>query len=92
MGFLEDLTLEEKEKILGKKPTKSLYYSFSEFPYKTTSKERVLSGITELDYLLKGFEMGGVTIWTGKSNARENNSNDNHNKDGTTTERKDIFL
>lgn len=48
---------------------KKLYYKFNEFDYKTTSKERVLSGIDELDWLTKGFELGCVTIWTGLTNA-----------------------
>jgi twinkle protein len=48
---------------------KKLYYKFNEFEYKTTSKERVLSGIEELDWLTKGFELGCVTIWTGLTNA-----------------------
>ena len=48
---------------------KKLYYKFNEFEYKTSSKERVLSGIEELDWLTKGFELGCITIWTGLTNA-----------------------
>ena len=45
------------------------FYKFNEFEYKDTSKERVLSGIRDLDYLTKGFELGCITIWTGLTNA-----------------------
>lgn len=45
------------------------YLSFSEFTYRDTPKKRVLSGFRELDYLIKGFEMGCVTLWTGRTNA-----------------------
>ena len=45
------------------------YFSFSEFTYRDTPKQRVLSGINQLDYLLKGFEMGCITLWTGRTNA-----------------------
>ena len=48
---------------------KKFYYKFSDFEYKDTSKERVLSGIRDLDYLTKGFELGCITIWTGLTNA-----------------------
>ena len=49
--------------------TPKTYYKFSSFEYKTSGKERVLSGIEHLDYLTSGFEMGCITIWTGQTNA-----------------------
>lgn len=63
------MTENDKAEILGKKPAPPLYYKFDDFGYKTTSKERVLSKIDELDRLTKGFEMGCITIWTGGTNA-----------------------
>ena len=48
---------------------KKLYYKFGDYEYKTTPKDRVLSGIRDLDYLTKGFELGCVTLWTGVTNA-----------------------
>lgn len=45
-----------------------LYYWFNDFGYKK-DRERVLSGIEELDYDCSGFEMGCITIWTGFTNA-----------------------
>lgn len=62
----------EKEKILGKEPTK-LFYKFNDFEYKTESKPRILSGIKKLDYMLKGFELGCITLWSGrhKSGAKQ---------------------
>lgn len=51
------------------KPPQKIYYKFNEYEYKTTSKERVLSGIRDLDYLTKGFELGCITIWTGLTNS-----------------------
>ena len=60
----------EKEKILGKEPTK-LFYKFNDFEYKTESKPRILSGIKKLDYMLKGFELGCITLWSGATNARQ---------------------
>ena len=66
---MQDLTQEEKLKLLGKKPEPPLYYKFGDYKYNTNSKERVLSGISDLDYLIKGFELGCVTIWTGSTNA-----------------------
>ena len=56
---------------------KPLYYKFSDYEYNTNSKERILSGIEHLDYMIKGFELGCITIWTGQTNAREKYSNDN---------------
>lgn len=50
------------------KPQKS-YYKFNEYKYKTESKERILSGVRELDYMTKGFELGCITIWTGLTNS-----------------------
>lgn len=38
------------------------------FEYQTKAKERVLSKFPTLDKMLKGFEMGCVTVWTGVSN------------------------
>ena len=68
-GLYDNLLNEkEKQEILGKKQTK-LFYQFGEFEYSTQSKERILSGIKQLDYLIKGFELGCVTIWTGFTNA-----------------------
>lgn len=46
-----------------------LVYRLDNYKYSDTSKNRVLSGIRQLDYDLKGFEMGGITIWTGFTNA-----------------------
>ncbi len=66
---MQDLTQEEKLKLLGKKPEPPLYYKFGDYKYNTNSKERVLSGINRLDELTKGFEMGCITIWTGLTNA-----------------------
>lgn len=77
---------------LDKKTIPPLYYKFNDYEYRTESKERVLSGIDELDYLTNGFELGCITIWTGQTNARKNNSNDNVNKANNITRRKSIFL
>ena len=63
------MTEEEKAKILGKKPTPELFYRLDDYSYSDISKNRVLSGIRELDYDIKGFEMGCITIWTGFTNA-----------------------
>lgn len=52
-----------------KKTVPPLYYKFNDYEYRTESKERVLSGIDELDYLTNGFELGCITIWTGQTNA-----------------------
>ena len=46
-----------------------LSFRFDDFPYEIKPKSRVLSGIETLDYDLKGFEMGCITIWTGFTNA-----------------------
>ena len=54
---------------IDEKPRK-FFYKFSEYEYKDTSKERVLSGIRNLDYFTNGFEMGCITIWTGLTNSR----------------------
>lgn len=69
---ISKLTEKERAELLNKNPedtTPSLYYKFSAYKYNTESKPRVLSGIEELDYLTKGFEMGCITIWTGLTNA-----------------------
>lgn len=67
---MQELTKEQQTELLeGKPPKPPLYYKFGDYEYKTTSKERVLSGINRLDELLKGFEMGCITIWTGLTNA-----------------------
>ena len=66
--FFDGLTDKEKEEILGRPPTK-LFYKFSDYEYKTTSKERILSGIKRLDYMLKGFELGCITLWSGATNS-----------------------
>lgn len=62
------MTDEEKMKILGKQPTE-MYYRLDDYKYTTIPKDRVLSGIEDLDYCTKGFEMGCITIWTGFTNA-----------------------
>lgn len=66
------LTEEEKTEILGKKPT-VLSYKLSDYDYKTTNKPRILSGLRRLDYMLKGFELGCITLWSGVTNSRKNN-------------------
>lgn len=66
---MQELTKEQQTELLGKAPVPPLYYKFEDYEYKTTSKERVLSGIDRLDELIKGFEMGCITIWTGLTNA-----------------------
>lgn len=48
---------------------KELFYRLDDYRYMDTSKNRVLSGIRELDFNTKGFEMGCITIWTGFTNA-----------------------
>jgi len=63
------MTNEEKAKILGKQPTPELFYRLDDYKYSNVSKIRVLSGIRNLDYCTKGFEMGCITIWTGFTNA-----------------------
>jgi len=59
----------EKEELLGKPLVPPLYYKLNDYEYNNKGKERVLSGINELDYLTGGFEMGCITIWTGQTNA-----------------------
>ena len=66
---MQELTKEQQTKLLGRPPMPPLYYKFGDYEYKTTSKERILSGINRLDELIKGFEMGCITIWTGLTNA-----------------------
>lgn len=69
---MQDLTEEQKAELLNKKKeelTPPLYYKFSDYKYNTNCKDRVLSGIRDLDYLTKGFELGCITIWTGQTNA-----------------------
>ena len=51
------------------KPEIKPYYRFDDFGYDTDGKRRVYSGIKSLDYDLKGFEMGCLTIWTGFTNS-----------------------
>ena len=63
------MTDEEKSKILKQNVIPTLYYRLDDYKYTNTSKERVLSGIRDLDYNTKGFEMGCITIWTGFTNA-----------------------
>ena len=55
------------EELLGEKQQKA-YYKFSDFEYNTKGKERILSNISQLDYMIKGFELGCMTIWTGVTN------------------------
>lgn len=66
---MQQLTKEQRAELLGKTPQPPLYYKFGDYEYNTNSKERVLSGISRLDELTKGFEMGCITIWTGLTNA-----------------------
>ena len=66
---MQELTKEQKTELLRKTPQPPLYYKFGDYEYNTNSKERVLSGISRLDELTKGFEMGCITIWTGLTNA-----------------------
>lgn len=68
--YFNGLTDEEIESMLGKSPTK-LFYKFSDYKYNTVSKPRILSGIKKLDYMLKGFELGCITLWSGATNARQ---------------------
>lgn len=63
------MTKEDKEKILGKKSTPDFFYRLDDYKYSTTPKDRVLTGIYDLDYDIKGFEMGCITLWTGFTNA-----------------------
>lgn len=63
------MTEDEKAKVLGKKPIAELFYRLDDYKYSTIPKSRILSGIRELDYDIKGFEMGCITIWTGFTNA-----------------------
>lgn len=55
-----------KDDTIGEPP--KFFYKFKDYEYKNTCKDRVLSGIRELDYLTSGFEMGCITIWTGLTN------------------------
>ena len=69
---MQELTEEQKAELLNKKKEDlipPLYYKFSDYEYSTQCKDRVLSGIRDLDYLTKGFELGCITIWTGQTNA-----------------------
>ena len=66
---MAQFTDEERRQILKRETTPPLYYKFGDYAYNTECKERVLSGIYELDYLIKGFELGCITIWTGQTNA-----------------------
>lgn len=65
--FANNLSDNEIAELLGKKPTK-LFYKFSDFEYNNQSKPRILSGIKRLDYMLKGFELGCITLWSGGTN------------------------
>jgi putative DNA primase/helicase len=51
-----------------KESDKKLYYTFNDYGYDTSSKERLLTGIKQLDYMLKGFEYGCVSLWTSATN------------------------
>lgn len=64
-----EISEKDKKELLERTPVEKLYYKFGEYEYNTKSKERVLSGIEDLDYLTKGFELGCITIWTGGTNA-----------------------
>lgn len=59
-----DINEKELSEILNQPTTPPLYYKMKDYKYNTENKERVLSGIRELDYLTKGFELGCITIWT----------------------------
>ena len=64
------LTEKETQQILGKKDViPPLYYKFGDYKYNTECKARILSGIPDLDYMIKGFELGCITIWTGMTNS-----------------------
>ena len=52
----------------GRQETKA-YYSFKDYEYNNKGKERITSGLSQLDYLLSGFELGCITLWTGVTNA-----------------------
>ena len=71
---------------------RKFYYKFNDYEYKQTSKERVLSGIEELDYLVKGFELVCVSIWTGLTNARKDHSAYNADKANYCTRRKSFLF
>ena len=60
-----DLSEEDRRAVLGEAITPPLYYKMGDYEYNTQSKERILSGINRLDELIKGFELGCITIWTG---------------------------
>lgn len=64
-----DINEQDKSKILGKPVKPPLYYKFGDYKYNSQCKDRILSGIYDLDYLTKGFELGCITIWTGQTNA-----------------------
>ncbi len=64
-----DINEQDKAKILGKPVKPPLYYKFGDYKYNSQCKDRILSGIYDLDYLTKGFELGCITIWTGQTNA-----------------------
>ena len=66
--FSSLLSNEEKKEILQAEPT-NLYYKFSDYEYNTNLKPRILSGLKRLDYMLKGFELGCITLWSGVTNA-----------------------
>lgn len=59
----------DKEELIGKPLVQPLYYKLNDYEYNNKGKERILSGINELDYLTGGFELGCITIWTGQTNA-----------------------
>ena len=61
------LSEEEKKEILQKQPTQ-LFYKFSDYEYNTNLKPRIISGMNRLDYMLKGFELGCITLWSGVTN------------------------
>lgn len=86
------MTEEEKAKILGKPVTPELYYRLDDYKYLDTPKDRVLSGINDLDYCIKGFEMGCITIWTGFTNAGKTTVMTMLAKKTIDQRRKNIFL
>lgn len=65
---IEGYTLDDLDKAIKKEPTK-IYYSFKDYEYNDKGKERVTSGLKQLDYLLSGFELGCITMWTGVTNS-----------------------
>lgn len=62
------LSEKEQAEILGREPT-ILSYKLIDYDYNKDSKPRILSGLRKLDYMLKGFELGCITLWSGSTNS-----------------------